>query len=68
MNLKVLLTIDLPRVSDEKRNAFYESLEENQWFKIDDLSTTWEASFGDEVSVENAQKIVVKDLKDAKKN
>ncbi|WP_196016890.1 hypothetical protein [Alistipes senegalensis] len=67
MNLKLLLTIDLPGVSDEKRKAFYKSLEDANLKKVEGLTTTWQAHFSADFLVENAQRRIVEILKSAKR-
>lgn len=66
MGYKVLITFDLNNASTEARNKFYDKLKELKWSRVGKLTTTWKCSFNDNVSRENAEKEVIKDLKASK--
>ncbi|MBN1462629.1 MAG: hypothetical protein JW922_03005 [Paludibacteraceae bacterium] len=66
MGLKALITLDLPNVTEDQRNLFYQSLTENRWTKINCLTTAWKASFNDNVNKNNALIVLENDLQSAK--
>lgn len=46
MDAYSILTVDLNQeVSTDKRNKFYEYLQQNQWVKINQLTTLWYAKW-----------------------
>ncbi len=66
MGYKALITLDLPDASNEQRNVFYETLSNEKWTKIDNLTTSWKASFQDGIERVDAIKILHKHLLQAK--
>lgn len=50
MEYNVLVTIDLSPATDEQRQTFYEVLSNNDWKKIEPLTTTWKTSFNNTAS------------------
>lgn len=66
MGYKGLITLDLPSSSDEQRKKFYESLENEKWIKIDNLTTAWKVSFKDDIERAAALNILKKELSEAK--
>lgn len=57
MGLRAMLTVDLNGVDSETRTKFNDELSKRNWTKIPKLTTTWRASFGDDVSAEDAETI-----------
>ncbi len=66
MGLKVLITLDLQNATDKQRDAFYSILKKENWNKLSTLTTTWKASFKDEVTRISAIRIIKQDLIAAK--
>lgn len=62
----VLITIDLPNAADEQRTAFNKVLARNCWIKINTLTTSWEASFEDQVERKRVINAIKCDLQEAK--
>jgi hypothetical protein len=50
MELKALITFDLPGISEENRNVFYTTLNNFHWEKIENITTTWKVSYNDTVT------------------
>ncbi|MCG6170162.1 hypothetical protein [Leptospira sanjuanensis] len=67
MGYKALITLDLPNATDENRKKFYESLKEDKWSKVGDLTTAWKASFEDDVERISVINTLKADLNRAKK-
>lgn len=65
MKFYVLLTLDLPNVTAESRGKFYEVLDNEEWEKLDNLTTAWKCSFNEDVTKENAIGICKNDLSKA---
>ena len=51
-----LISLDLNDVNKEQRDTFYEYLEEKNWVKYKDLTTTWRVNFGASFTEESALK------------
>ncbi len=68
MGYKVLVTIDLPKITENERQKFYEFLESKKWTKIERLTTAWRVSFKDDVTRDGAISTTLNDLKNAKIN
>lgn len=68
MGYKALITFDLPDASDEKRKAFYDVLVSKKWKRIKSLTTSWRASFDDDVLRKDAITELRVDLANAKKS
>lgn len=68
MGFKALVTLDLPDLSNDKkqREIFYQVLEDEKWIKIPDLNTAWEIILQDEVSRMGAINMIKKGIKKAK--
>ncbi|MES2545632.1 MAG: hypothetical protein V4548_12155 [Bacteroidota bacterium] len=47
MGYKVLVTLDLPGVTKEQREAFYQVVRVEKLIKTDNLDTAWKLSFSD---------------------
>jgi len=68
MSYKALITLDLPDISDEKRQLFYDILEEEHWVKIDKLTTAWKVEFIGEGDRNSVIETLLNDLTKAKKH
>lgn len=67
MNIHGLVTIDLPHNCDDKqRKAFYSTLKNENWSKIDFVTTAWTMIFEKDVNTKDAISIIEADLKKAK--
>lgn len=66
MGYEVLISLDLPKVTETKREKFYKVLASESWIKIHNLSTTWRVSIKDNLDRETVIKILKKDLLKAK--
>lgn len=66
MALRALLTLDIDRkASSEKRQKFYDYLNDKNWTKIPKLTTAWKAQFTDGVSQQDALKVTKNDVRGA---
>lgn len=45
-----VLSLDLDKVITTQRDKFYESLKNNQWIKINNLTTTWYVNFNEDAT------------------
>ena len=45
-----VLSLDLDKVTTTQRDKFYESLKNNQWIKINNLTTTWYVNFKEDAT------------------
>jgi hypothetical protein len=66
MGYKALVTINLPRVTAEEREIFYNVLKAESWKKIPDLDTAWEVIFVDGGTRLGSINTMKNDLKKAK--
>jgi hypothetical protein len=66
MGYKVLVTINLPNVTTQEREVFYEVLRIENWIKITNLDTAWKISFKDGGTRIGAINRIEADLKKAK--
>lgn len=66
MRHKTLLTLDLDKATSNQRGNFYEILKDKQWKKINEVSTSWKASFKNELKREEIEEIILMELLDAK--
>lgn len=66
MGYKVLITLDLPGATAEQRKTFYEVLLAEKWVRVPSLTTTWTASFTDDLTRDSAASVMQKDLLKAK--
>ena len=61
-----MLTLDLDKnTSSEKRDKFYKHLKDNQWTKIDKVTTTWYAKFNDDATESGIINTTKNDVKSA---
>jgi hypothetical protein len=68
MGFKALITMDLPNITEEQRDQFYDILKEEKWLKIKKMTTTWKVSFSDEITRDDAIIALENDIKKAKQN
>lgn len=66
MGYKALITIDLTDIDNQTREEFYKVLEEEQWYKIKTLTTSWKVSFDEKATRSGAISALENDLKKAK--
>lgn len=66
MGYKALITLDLTDTTSEQRKIFYEYLTNENWIKINNLTTAWQVAFNDKTLRENAVSIIFNDLQIAK--
>lgn len=66
MGYKALITLDLPKATEEQRKVFYEVLENEKWKKISSLTTAWIVSFDDTYKRNDAITCLEEDMKKAK--
>ena len=66
MGYKVLATLDLPNVTDDQRDVFYEILKKKHWSKIAGLTTSWKISFNDNATRDQAVATLKNHLQQAK--
>lgn len=52
--VKVLVTVDLHRADSDQRDVFDEAMDAENWKKHKNVSTTYSASFKENVTVKNA--------------
>ena len=64
----VLITLDLKnKVTNDNRQIFYDYLEEQNWYKYDDVDTAWYCSFNSPCNVDEIYNIIKQDLNNASK-
>jgi hypothetical protein len=54
MGYKVLVTLNLPKITGSQRDVFYTVLDNENWSKIPSLTASWRVSFADSVGREAA--------------
>lgn len=73
--LKVLLTIDLPdlsnlpeKVAEKMRGDFYKSLAKAKWVKMSDITTVWRKTFEENTSSYDVRANITNSLQKAKRD
>jgi len=66
MGYNVLVTLNLPKVAETQREAFYAVLDHENWSKITSLTASWRVSFADSVGREAAIATIQAQLLNAK--
>ena len=66
MGFQALITFDLPGASNEKRDIFYKYLKEKDWVRIEQLTTSWEATFKENIPRLECIETLEAELKSAK--
>lgn len=68
MGLKAMVTVDLNEdVTSSQRETFNSEMAEQQWAKIKPLTTTWHASFEDDLSKDRVVSMTKSDIAAAAK-
>ena len=68
MGYKVMVTVDLNnKVTTDQRDSFNGEMKKMKWSKIESLTTTWKASFQDDVTHSSAVSITKNDIAKAAK-
>jgi hypothetical protein len=66
MGYKALVTLDLPGVTKDQREIFYQVLTEEKWTKIPNMDTAWKISFADNFTRASAISLIKNHLNKAK--
>lgn len=63
---EALIVLELPNATDEQREVFYKILQEENWVKLDNLTTAWKTSFNEGSTRDGAIHVLKIDLDKAK--